>query len=45
MSMVLGLISLAGAAWVLVKRYERHLQGQVGPWMAGELKGARIRKR
>jgi hypothetical protein len=49
MSVVVGLIVAAvvflPAAWLLVKRYERHLDAQMGPWIASELTVHRRRPR
>jgi hypothetical protein len=46
MSTLLGLIMLlSAAAWMLVKRYERHLDAQLEPWLASELSLQRVRPR
>lgn len=43
MSIVVGLVMvvLLPAAWLLVKRYERHLDAQLGPWIVNEIKSRR----
>ncbi|WP_158005663.1 hypothetical protein [Tardiphaga robiniae] len=47
MSIVVGLmmVLLLPAAWLLVKRYERHLDAQIGPWIVNEMKPQRSRQR
>lgn len=46
MSIVVGLmVLLVPAAWLLVKRYERHLDAQMGPWITSELSVHRRRSR
>ena len=46
MSIVVGLmVLLLPAAWLLVKRYERHLDAQIGPWIVDEMKPQRSRQR
>jgi hypothetical protein len=46
MSIVVGLmVVLLPAAWLLVKRYERHLDAQIGPWIVSEMKPQHSRQR
>ncbi|WP_172980251.1 hypothetical protein [Tardiphaga sp. P9-11] len=46
MSIVVGLmVLLLPAAWLLVKRYERHLDAQIGPWIVDEMKPQRSPQR
>jgi hypothetical protein len=42
---LIGLLLLAAAGWVAVKFYERHLDAQMGPWIASELSPQRSRPR
>ncbi|SFL52483.1 hypothetical protein SAMN03159423_2237 [Bradyrhizobium sp. NFR13] len=46
MSIVVGLVMvvLLPAAWLLVKRYERHFNAQIGPWIVSEMKPQRSRQ-
>jgi hypothetical protein len=47
MSIMVGLMALLlpPAAWLVVKRYERHLDAQIGPWIVSEMKPQRSRQR
>ena len=47
MSIMVGwmVLLLPPAAWLLVKRYERHLDAQIGPWIVSEMKPHRNRQR
>ncbi|WP_211908707.1 hypothetical protein [Tardiphaga alba] len=45
MSILFVFAVLAAGGWMLVKRYERHLDAQIGPWILEETKPERRRVR
>lgn len=45
MSTLLGLVVFAAACWIAVRLYERHLDTQMGPWMASKVRVQRNRPR
>jgi hypothetical protein len=37
--------AFGGAGWLLLKRYERYLDAQMGPWIAAEVETREMRRR